>query len=240
MMPSTTEDEADAASTRRGGINENYARELMELHTLGVHGAITKKTCRSGTMLHRLEHRPADAASFSSSVHAHDNGAKIVLGQRIAAGGGMQDGERVLGILATHPSTARFLAHKLCMRLVSDEPPTAIIEARRAGVSQERWRLACASGSIVQSKEFWSPSAYRSKIKSPFGYAVSAIRAVGGTLTCPIGAASGTHGARRHWFRFSQVELGTCARADVAGVHSRMKSPRWGSHCIRFKRPPLS
>jgi uncharacterized protein (DUF1800 family) len=136
LMPSMTSEETEVAPMTRGGINENYARELMELHTLGVDGGYTQKDvqevarCFTGWSINR------QTGEFQFKRYAHDNGEKLVLGQRIAAGGGIQDGERVLDILATHPSTARFLARKLCMRLVSDQPPASLVEVPRRHFSR--------------------------------------------------------------------------------------------------------
>lgn len=183
-MSASDADETDTAPTTRGGINENYARELMELHTLGVDGGYTQKDvqevarCFTGWSINR------QSGEFQFKRYTHDNGEKVVLGQRITAGG-IADGERVLDILATHPSTARFLARKLSMRLVSDQPPAALVERAAQAFLKSDGDLRVLVESIVQSKEFWSTSAYRTKIKSPFEYAVSAVRALGGTITIP-------------------------------------------------------
>jgi uncharacterized protein (DUF1800 family) len=179
-------DEADdVAPPTRGGINENYARELMELHTLGVNGGYTQKDvqevarCFTGWSINR------ETGEFQFRRFAHDKGEKVVLGQRIPPGGFMQDGERVLDILAKHPSTARFLARKMSMRLVSDQPPAGLVERAAQAFLKSDGDLRVLVDTIVQSKEFWSGSSYRSKIKSPFEYAVSAVRALDGTVFVP-------------------------------------------------------
>src|SRR5206468_7932343 len=112
---------------QRRGINENYARELMELHTMGVEGGYTQKDvqevarCFTGWTIEK----PNQEGLFLYRPGLHDNGDKIVLGHKILAGGGIADGERVLDILATHPATARFIATKLARRFISDDPPNS-------------------------------------------------------------------------------------------------------------------
>ncbi len=113
-----------------GGINENYARELMELHTLGVNGGYTQKDvqevarCFTGWTIQK----PNEEGLFLFRPGMHDDGEKMVLGHRIPAGGGISDAERVLDILASHPSTARFIATKLARRFIADEPPPSLID----------------------------------------------------------------------------------------------------------------
>lgn len=166
----------------RGGINENYAREIMELHTLGVDGGYTQKDvqevarCLTGWGIDRLR------GTFQFSPRRHDNGEKRVLGQRIPAGGGIRDGELVLDILASHPSTAKHVSRKLCQRLVADEPPRALVERCAAVWVKTEGDLRAVVRTIVTSNEFFSRAAYRQKIKSPFELAVSAVRALGGTI----------------------------------------------------------
>ena len=166
-----------------GGINENYAREIMELHTLGVDGGYTQKDvqevarCFTGWTVNQ------PTGEFVFAPRRHDDGPKMVLGHAIAANGGIKDGEKVLDILASHPSTAKFIATKLCRRLVSDDPPPALVD-RIAGVFlQTDGDLRQVVQAIIYSSEFFSPQAYRAKIKSPFEFAVSAVRATGGKIT---------------------------------------------------------
>ncbi|MGJ8662445.1 MAG: DUF1800 domain-containing protein, partial [Marinicella sp.] len=120
----------DGFSNTADGPNENYARELMELHTLGVNGGYTETDvkevarCFTGWTI-------TESANdlFTFFAPNHDTGSKTVLGQTIPAGGGVEDGEAVLDILASHPSTAAFVAKKLCKRFVSDTPPQTIVDA---------------------------------------------------------------------------------------------------------------
>jgi uncharacterized protein (DUF1800 family) len=166
----------------RGGINENYAREIMELHTLGVDGGYTQKDvqevarCFTGWSVNR------QTGTFQFNRRGHDDGEKTVLGQTIPAGGGRGDGERVLDILAAHPATARFLSRKLCQRFVSDEPPAALVARCVQTWQKTDGDLRAVVRTIVTSPEFFSRAAYRQKIKSPFEFAVSSVRALGGTM----------------------------------------------------------
>jgi uncharacterized protein (DUF1800 family) len=177
---------AQAAPTKkRGGLNENYAREIMELHTLGVDGGYTQQDvtevarCFTGWSMDR------DKGTFVFRANAHDNGEKQVLGHRISAGGGIRDGEQVLDILAAHPATAKHIAHQLCMRLVADDPPATLVEKTAQSFSRSGGDLRAVVETIVTSPEFFSTGAYRAKIKSPFEYTISAVRALGGTLLAP-------------------------------------------------------
>ncbi|MBW3636190.1 MAG: DUF1800 domain-containing protein [Armatimonadetes bacterium] len=166
---------------KRGGLNENYARELMELHTLGVDGGYTQSDvtevarCFTGWSLDR------QTGTFLFRARAHDEGPKTVLGQRIARGG-KKDGEKVLDILAASPATARFIAHKLCVRFVADKPPTALVERVAAAFSRSNGDLKTTYRAVFEAPEFLSEGAYRAKIKSPLEFTVSAVRALGGSL----------------------------------------------------------
>ena len=170
----------------QGGINENYAREIMELHTLGVDGGYTQKDvqevarCLTGWTIQRGQ------GAFEFDARRHDNGEKTVLGHQIPAGGGIQDGETVLDILASHPATIKHISTQLCQKLVADGPPTSIVNKCIATWQRTDGNLREVVRTIVTSPEFFSRAAYRQKIKSPFEFAVSAIRALGGTVA--IGA----------------------------------------------------
>ncbi|MDT5121270.1 MAG: hypothetical protein QOC96_752 [Acidobacteriota bacterium] len=163
-----------------GGINENYARELMELHTLGVDGGYTQKDvqevarCFTGWTIRK----PNEDGLFFFNPSAHDNGEKIVLGQKIPAGGGIMDGERVLDILARHPSTARFIATKLARRFISDNPPAEVINRAAEVFLKTDGSIKETLRAIITSPEFFSRPAYRAKTRSPFEYAVAALRAL--------------------------------------------------------------
>jgi uncharacterized protein (DUF1800 family) len=183
MDPQQRQQQAQAAAKKRKpGINENYARELMELHTLGVDGGYTQKDvqevarCFTGWTIDR----PAKAGKFVFRDGMHDDGEKTVLGQKISAGGGERDGEKVLDILAHSPVTAKFISTKLVRRFVSDTPPPALVDKVSAVYLKTDGDIREMLRTVFTSPEFWSPEAYRAKIKSPFELAVSAIRATNG------------------------------------------------------------
>lgn len=185
-----------------GGLNENYGRELMELHTLGVDGGYTQKDVREvarcftgwsiaqGDAKRPAKGRYLDAGTYRFFPALHDNGAKTVLGQVIPAGGGEKDGEKVLDILASHPATMRHISSLLCQRLVSDTPPPALIEKCVATWKRTDGDLREIVRTIATSPEFLSPTAFRSKIKSPFEFAVSSVRALGGAYKAGTAADS--------------------------------------------------
>jgi uncharacterized protein (DUF1800 family) len=162
-----------------GGLNENYARELMELHTLGVDGGYTQKDvqevarCFSGWTIQK----PNEQGLFLYRPGLHDDGEKVVLGKKILGGGGIADGERVLDILATHPSTAKFIATKLVRRFISDDPPQSVIDRAAAAFLKSDGSIRETLRAIITSPEFFSPAAYRAKVRSPFEYVAAAIRA---------------------------------------------------------------
>jgi len=172
---------------RKPGINENYAREIMELHTLGVEGGYTQKDvqevarCFTGWTLDR----PRRGTAFAFRDFMHDNGEKTVLGQKIPAGGGIKDGERVIDILAHQPATAKFISTKLVRKFVGDTPPQSLVDRVASVYQKTDGDIREMMRTIVTSPEFYSVDAYRSKIKSPFELAASAIRALDGELTFP-------------------------------------------------------
>lgn len=163
-----------------GGFNENYARELLELHTLGVDGGYTQKDvqevarCFSGWTIQK----PNEQGLFLYRPGLHDDGEKVVLGRRILPGGGIADGERVLDILATHPSTARFIATKLARRLISDDPPPSVIDQAASVFLKTDGSIRETLRTIITSPEFFSPSVYRAKVRSPLEYVAAAMRAL--------------------------------------------------------------
>jgi uncharacterized protein (DUF1800 family) len=168
----------------RRGLNENYGRELMELHTLGVDGGYTQKDvtevarCFTGwTIL-----QPQMGGKFAFNPRVHDNGEKVVLGITIPAGGGVEDGEKVLDILARRPATAHFISQKLAMRFVADEPPAALVDRMAATFQKTDGDIRSVLQTMFDSKEFWSEGAYRSKMKSPLEMVASAVRAVNGDV----------------------------------------------------------
>jgi uncharacterized protein (DUF1800 family) len=192
---------------QRRGINENYARELMELHTLGVDGGYTQKDvqevarCFTGWTIFQprgggaaVNAMPGESArrtagTFFFNGRAHDDGEKTVLGHKIPAGGGLKDGLATLDILAHHPSTAKFIATKLVRHFVSDTPPPALVDRVAAAFKKSDGDIRETLKAIFFSDEFNSPEAYRAKIKRPFELVVSAIR----TLGADTNGGPGTH-----------------------------------------------
>jgi uncharacterized protein (DUF1800 family) len=163
------------------GLNENYGRELLELHTLGVDGGYTQKDvtevarCFTGWTIKN----PQAGSGYTYNDRVHDKGEKIVLGVKIPAGGGREDGEKVLDILARHPSTARFISKKLAQRFVADEPPQELLDRMAKTFSDTNGDIRAVLSTMLNSKEFLSQGAYQSKMKTPFEMIVSAIRATG-------------------------------------------------------------
>jgi uncharacterized protein (DUF1800 family) len=173
---------------QRRGINENYARELMELHTLGVEGGYTQRDvqevarCFTGWTIRapRGQGGDPDAGKFFFNERMHDNGEKVVLGQKIPAGGGINDGLMVLDILARHPSTAKFLATKLARRFVMDSPTPELVTRISNAYLKSDGSIRETLRAVFTSPEFNSAAAYRAKIKTPFELTISAIRTLGG------------------------------------------------------------
>jgi uncharacterized protein (DUF1800 family) len=171
--------EQAAQKRRPRGVNENYARELMELHTLGVDGGYTQKDVQeiARAFTGWTIANPRQGGGFHFEPRMHDDGEKMVLGHHIKAGGGQKDGEQVLDILAAHPSTARFIATKLARRFVADDPPAALVDRAAARFRDTGGDIREVVRTIVTSPEFFAPAAYRAKVKTPFEFVASAVRA---------------------------------------------------------------
>jgi uncharacterized protein (DUF1800 family) len=167
------------------GLNENYGRELMELHTLGVDGGYTQRdvvdVARSFTGWTLGD--PHAGTGFVFNDKMHDHGAKRVLGHTIKAGRGIQDGEQVLDLLARHPATAHFIATKLVRHFVGDDPPGALVEHAAKVFSRTDGDLREVMRAILTSREFYAEAAFRAKVKTPFEYVASALRATNASIT---------------------------------------------------------
>jgi uncharacterized protein (DUF1800 family) len=176
-------------NAQRRGLNENYGRELLELHTLGVDGGYTQKDvtevarCFTGWSIDR----PQLGGGFLFTPRLHDRGEKIVLGVKIPAGGGIEDGEKVLDIVAHHPSTAHFISKKLAQRFVADNPPPALVERMAQTFLKSDGDIRAVLRTMFDSREFWSEGAFRSKMKSPLEMVVSAVRASNGNVDFATG-----------------------------------------------------
>ncbi len=162
------------------GINENYARELLELHTLGVDGGYTQQDIINVARIFTgwsIE-RPERGAGFVYHDWAHDQGDKVVLGQKFKSDG-EDEGVRLLKVLADEHATMHHISAKLCARFVADEPPDGCIDAAVAAWQQSRGDIRTVLRAIFTSPDFWSAQAVRSKVKTPFEFVVSAVRASG-------------------------------------------------------------
>jgi uncharacterized protein (DUF1800 family) len=164
----------------RQGLNENYGRELLELHTLGVDGGYTQQdvinVARAFTGW--TIKPPAQGGGFIFRPQVHDAGEKIVLGHKLAAGRGMEDAEDVLDILAKSPATAHYISFKLARRFVSDSPSKALVDHASQVYLKTDGDIREVVRAIITSPEFFSQQAFRSKVKSPFEVVVSAMRAL--------------------------------------------------------------
>lgn len=173
----------DNITSNKLAPNENYARELLELHTLGVEGGYTEDDvqevarCFTGWSVvprrNPLGLPEERIGTFYFNPRAHDTGQKTVLGEIIPAGGGKEDGEMVLDILARHPSTARFISSKLIRRFVADEPPQALVEHCANVFLASSGDIRQVLATIFRSEEFWNASP---KFKRPFEYFISTVR----------------------------------------------------------------
>ncbi len=195
---------------RPRGLNENYARELLELHTLGVDGGYSQEDVvevaraftgwttvppgldREEAAARIRRARDADLGfvfeeAFVFRADAHDAAAKRVLGVELPAGRGVEDGEQVLDLLAGHPATAEHLAQKLAVRFVDDDPPPALVARLAASFRASGGDLGAVMRTLLAAPEFWDPAARAIKIKSPFELAVSALRALAAEPVSPRG-----------------------------------------------------
>jgi uncharacterized protein (DUF1800 family) len=167
------------------GLNENYGRELLELHTLGVNGGYTQQDviavarCFTGWTIRQPNQKP----EFAFAAFMHDTDEKTVLGHKIPAGGGELDGLQVIDLLAHHPSTARFISTALARRFVADDPPEALIDRMVHTFTKTDGDLRAVLETMFTSREFFSEGAWQAKIKSPLELVVSAARALDATAT---------------------------------------------------------
>ena len=165
---------------RRAGLNENYGRELLELHTLGVDGGYTQQDviavarAFTGWTISDVNR----VAEFYFNPGMHDLKEKTVLGHMIPAGGGESDALQVIDIVARHPSTARFISTKLAQRFVADDPPKSLVDRMAATFTKTDGDLRAVLQTMFSSREFFSAAAWQAKLKSPLEMVISAVRAL--------------------------------------------------------------
>jgi uncharacterized protein (DUF1800 family) len=166
------------------GLNENYARELMELHTLGVNGGYTQQDVIQAARILTgwTVERPQRGGGFQFDERRHEPGTKRVLGRKFKEHG-EKEGRDLLHMLATHPSTAKFISRKLAMRFVSDDPPQELVDRMAKTFLSSDGDIAAVLKTMFHSPEFWSGDVYRAKVKTPLEYVVSAARATNASLT---------------------------------------------------------
>lgn len=168
------------------GLNENYGRELMELHTLGVNGGYTQADVTQVAKVFTgwgLD-KPVQGSGYVFEERRHEPGSKIVLGKTINEAG-EKEGLEVLHMLATSPATAHFISTKLAIRFVSDTPPPALVDRMAASFLKSNGDIKTVLRTMFNSPEFWSTEAYRAKVKTPEEFVISAVRASGATVNNP-------------------------------------------------------
>ncbi|MFP4493932.1 MAG: DUF1800 family protein [Puniceicoccaceae bacterium] len=170
------------AAPERRGLNENYGRELLELHTLGVDGGYTQEDVREVARAFTGWSVRPRTGEFIFRPRWHDDGEKEVLGTILPAGNGRRDGEAVLDLIASHPATATRIATKLCQRFVADEPPEDLVDRVATAFRESDGDLLETYKALFFDPVFFSPEFFAAKTKSPFEYAASALRASGAEL----------------------------------------------------------
>lgn len=202
MNPERQERIKKRLQKRKKGLNENYARELMELHTLGVDGGYSQKDVTevaraftgwttAGRRFNEMNSKRAQMGKmmgvqtdgdFVFAAPLHDAGSKRILGHRFRSGGGLEEGEKILDILSQHPSTANHLAQKLAKRFISDQPSSADVKKIAQTFHRSRGDIKQVMRVIAHSDGFWDKKNRHSKVKSPFELVISANRALDGEL----------------------------------------------------------
>jgi len=181
--PPVARPQAQQQKKQQKGLNENYARELMELHTLGVDGGYTQKDVTEVARVFTgwTLREPRRGGGYEFDERKHEPGNKTVLGQKIKEDG-EKEGMKVLEMLARHPSTARFISTKLATRFVSDNPPPTLVDRMAETFRKSDGDIREVLMTMFNSPEFWSPAAYRAKVKTPLEFVVSSIRATGADI----------------------------------------------------------
>src|SRR6185503_9536113 len=191
------------------GLNENYGRELLELHTLGVNGGYTQadviNVARAFTGWTIFD--PQRYGEFQFNPQMHDRAEKVVLGQKFPRGGGEDEGLKIIDMLAAHPSTARFISFKLAQRFVADDPPQALVDRMAATFTKTGGDLRAVMETLLLSREFMSEGAWQAKVKTPFELVTSALRALDAEVSDTTALA----------LRLSEMGMPLYARIDPKG-----------------------
>jgi len=191
------------------GLNENYGRELLELHTLGVNGGYTQadviNVARAFTGWTIFD--PQRYGEFQFNPQMHDRAEKVVLGQTFPRGGGEDEGVKIIDMLAAHPSTARFISRKLAQRFVADDPPQTLVDRMAATFTKTGGDLRAVMETLLLSREFMSEGAWQAKVKTPFELVTSALRALDADVADTTALA----------FRLSEMGMPLYARIDPKG-----------------------
>ena len=168
---------------RTSGLNENYGRELMELHTLSVNGGYSQRDVTEVAKVFTgwTIDKPAEGGGFKFDPRMHEPGPKFVLGHRIKPKG-EGEGLEVLHRLATSPETAHFISLKLAQRFVSDDPPPALVDRMAKTFLKKKGDIREVLETLFHSPEFWDDTTYRAKVKTPLEFVASAVRATGAEI----------------------------------------------------------
>jgi uncharacterized protein (DUF1800 family) len=180
----TGADRNPSAKKKRKGLNENYARELMELHTLGVNGGYTQADVIQVARILTgwTVDKPQLGGGFRFEPNRHEPGTKKVLGKKFRENG-EREGEELLHFLAMRPATAHFISRKLAVRFVADDPPASLVDRMTAAYMSSGGDITAVLKTMFRAPEFWSADVYRAKVKTPLEYVVSAVRASGANIT---------------------------------------------------------
>ena len=172
---------------RRNGLNENYARELMELQTLGVNGGYTQKDVTEVARVFTgwTLADPREGGGYVFRPRVHEPGKKVVLGHTIKEGWEREGMQVLRNLLAHQPATARFISTELAQRFVSDDPPASLVDAMSKTFLSTDGDLREVLRTMFYSREFWAPQAYRARVKTPLEFVASALRATGADIADP-------------------------------------------------------
>ncbi len=216
----------DNSTSVKGNPNENYAREIMELHTLGVSGGYTQNDvkevarCFTGWGMFARSTTDAQAGTFRFNLSQHDQGQKIVLGQTIPANGGIQDGLTVLNILAAHPSTAKYLAEKLCHWFLGDAVPQGMVDSVAAVYTSTGGDIKAMVRQVLSPNALFGASA---RYKRPLHLMISTMRVLPTTISTTSGLRSQLQGAGQRPFYWTTPD----GYPDYTDFWAGLILPRW-------------